>query len=229
MIQQDIPMVEKCPHCGEHLVLRASKRQEDESMWLIQCCPNVLCGLYPAIELAPLGEEQIVKEKEIQYLIINYDDINRYLTPTTIDLLKEIVNAISNGREADGNGDCSFLVVNVDEPYAREVQEVILRGEQMKLFQQALEQSHNEVPDEYVTSNRYNFPECLEEFGGDLCTLCSVPDEESFDNDGDKCPYDEQKKESSCPGFSCVEQCRLCDPSCQCYNTEKPMKSGDTE
>lgn len=72
------------------------------------------------------------------------------------------------------------------------------------------------------------FKDCLEEFE-DLCTFCAVPD---MDGDFDfeiayVCKYDDQKKDDSCPGFECGEQCRLCDPACEYLGKMEDKKDGD--
>lgn len=63
-----------------------------------------------------------------------------------------------------------------------------------------------------------NFERCLTEFG-DICMLCGRTDDDDFDNENDRCKFDEKKKsDRECEGFYCGEQCRLCSPLCDKLN-----------
>lgn len=46
----------------------------------------------------------------------------------------------------------------------------------------------------------------------DICLFCGIGDELE---DQESCKFDSQRTEEGCPGFECMEQCRLCPSDCE--------------
>jgi hypothetical protein len=135
---QDILIDEKCPECGHNLTLMESQRVPEGTLWLVKRCLN--CGQFPVEEVAP-----IVQKKEAKYLILKLEDVFKYLDMNTKATLQIIIDTISQARIADGKStNNEYLVVNKDEKYIKEIEEVIMRREQEKL----IEQSATEVSSE---------------------------------------------------------------------------------
>lgn len=64
------------------------------------------------------------------HMVLKMDDIRKYLSDEQICELNNISQTIQNGREKDGKNKCNeYYICNVDEPYADEVLEVILKAE----------------------------------------------------------------------------------------------------
>lgn len=67
------------------------------------------------------------------HIVIKREDIIKYLTDNQIGYLDEILNIIAAGRKKDGKKPInSYYICNIDEPYANEVNKVILKGESEK-------------------------------------------------------------------------------------------------
>ena len=64
------------------------------------------------------------------HIVIKREDALKYLTDNQIGYLDEILNVIAGGRKKDGKKAInSYYICNIDEPYANEVNKVILKGE----------------------------------------------------------------------------------------------------
>ena len=77
-----------------------------------------------------IREEQKVQE-ENKFIVIPVKDL-RYLDNPQHSSLKEIVEKLAEGRKLEGKKSNEYYVCNQDEPYAKEVLEVILKGEEAK-------------------------------------------------------------------------------------------------
>ncbi len=63
-----------------------------------------------------------------KFLVLKWDDINRYLTRRDKDDLNECIEAVLDGRRMGGKPDNTYLVINTDEPYAHEIVEILKRN-----------------------------------------------------------------------------------------------------
>ena len=73
-----------------------------------------------------------VKE-ENKYLVLKWDDIEKYLSSEYTNKLQDVCIKIQLEREADEKlGTNKYIVVNQDEPYAEEVWQTVLHGEEAK-------------------------------------------------------------------------------------------------
>ena len=71
--------------------------------------------------------------KENTHIVIKVDDLVKYLTEKerfTVAVLLE--NKINTGRINDGKKINEYYICNVDEPYSKEVLDVIRNGEMKK-------------------------------------------------------------------------------------------------
>lgn len=72
-------------------------------------------------------------KKEITHIVIKIEDAMKYLTEVEQKSLETIVNTISKGRAEEGkNPSNNYYICNVDEPYAKIVEGVIIGGEYAK-------------------------------------------------------------------------------------------------
>ena len=63
--------------------------------------------------------------RELKYLVVKRDDIDKYLTKDEVIELDTILLGVAKGRIRDGKKANSYVVVNQDEPYAEKVWELI--------------------------------------------------------------------------------------------------------
>lgn len=69
------------------------------------------------------------------HLVLKVEDIEKYLCPAQMDSLNEICNTIAKGRYEDEKHPVNtYFICNKDEPYAKDVEDVILKGEEEKEF-----------------------------------------------------------------------------------------------
>ncbi len=71
-------------------------------------------------------------KRETKYLVLKWDDVNKYLNENGQGWLRAICNAIHEGREREGKKENTYVVVNEDEPYAEIVWELIELYEEFK-------------------------------------------------------------------------------------------------
>lgn len=60
------------------------------------------------------------------YLVRKWDDIDNYLTNEQREMLSAVLYRIDYCRHRDGKKDNTYLVVNTDEPYAKQVAEIMV-------------------------------------------------------------------------------------------------------
>jgi hypothetical protein len=72
------------------------------------------------------------QDLKIKYAVIKLTDVEKYLPTYEQGLLKDILEVIEDGREAEGKQPNFYYVCNTDEPYADAVIETILDGEKAK-------------------------------------------------------------------------------------------------
>ncbi len=64
-----------------------------------------------------------------KFIVVKEEDISRYLNLTKAKEFGFCLDVISNGRREEGeNPDNKYLVINVDEPYAPEIVEILKRN-----------------------------------------------------------------------------------------------------
>lgn len=60
------------------------------------------------------------------HLVLKLDDINKHLTAEEHDMLMQLTRKIDRGRKSEGKLVAPrYLLVNHDEPYARQVADII--------------------------------------------------------------------------------------------------------
>ena len=64
-------------------------------------------------------------KREIKYLVLKWDDIDKYLTRIERENLLVVCKKIEIYRSFDGKEENNYVVVNEDEPYAEQVWELI--------------------------------------------------------------------------------------------------------
>ena len=73
------------------------------------------------------------KKNSHSHVVIKCADIDAYLSDVHQDMFRSLLNIITEGRKADGRVPTNtYYVCNTDEPYAVEVQQAILNGEESK-------------------------------------------------------------------------------------------------
>lgn len=77
-----------------------------------------------------LKEEQEVKE-ENKFIVIPLKDL-RYLDQPRQKHLNEVLKLLAEGRKLENKPENNYYVCNQDEPYAEDVLNLILKGEEMK-------------------------------------------------------------------------------------------------
>ena len=66
-----------------------------------------------------------------KFIVIKKNDAERYLTAEEFKMLRILQKKILTGRMSDGEmQNNTYYVVTTDEPYAMQVRDLILRGEQ---------------------------------------------------------------------------------------------------
>lgn len=64
-----------------------------------------------------------------KFIVLKNADTERYLTDEELKTLRSLQKKILTGRMSDGKlPNNTYYVVNTDEPYAKQVGELILRG-----------------------------------------------------------------------------------------------------
>jgi len=64
-----------------------------------------------------------------KFIVIKRDDAQNFLDRVQLDILSRILKAIASGRRRKGKKtDNEYLVINVDEPYAPEIIEILKRN-----------------------------------------------------------------------------------------------------
>ena len=67
------------------------------------------------------------------HLVVKIDDIRRYLSTDQLISLNRMLDDIENGRKIDGKAPSNtYYICNTDEPYAKDVENIILEGEKEK-------------------------------------------------------------------------------------------------
>lgn len=72
-------------------------------------------------------------EVQIKFLVFNISDVIHYLNSGEITMLTALHGKIENSRIRNGENVNSYWVCNQDEPYADEIIQIILQGEDKKL------------------------------------------------------------------------------------------------
>lgn len=76
-----------------------------------------------------------MERKNNTHIIVKLDDAENYLTVAEKVRLQNILRRIEDGRRADNKEFRNqYLIVNMDEPYAEGVLQLILLGEERKAF-----------------------------------------------------------------------------------------------
>lgn len=61
-----------------------------------------------------------------KFTVIKNDNIDQYLAVEDAQELKALINRLAISRKCNGNKkDNSYMVINLDEPYAQEVSEIM--------------------------------------------------------------------------------------------------------
>lgn len=68
----------------------------------------------------------------MKYLVFKTDDIKQALTENDLTLLNTLCRDIAKYRQSKGKGSNLYLVVNIDEPYAGKVADLIEAEERRK-------------------------------------------------------------------------------------------------
>ena len=106
---------------------------------------EIIETLLPEVRVA---ESEDQERKANTHIVIKREDILKYLTDEQIKYLNAVLNTIADGRKNDGKQtDNSYYICNTDEPYADEMLEVILKGEnKRKLTDSEVGSCLNDVP-----------------------------------------------------------------------------------
>lgn len=65
-----------------------------------------------------------------KFIVLKNADAERYLTDEELKTLRDLQKKILTGRMSDGKmQNNTYYVVNTDEPYAKQVRDLILKGE----------------------------------------------------------------------------------------------------
>jgi hypothetical protein len=75
---------------------------------------------------------EVMFKRETKYLVLKWEDINKYLTDEEYGTLSNYLDKISAGRVLLGKKENSYVVVNEDEPYTNIVWGLIELGEFLK-------------------------------------------------------------------------------------------------
>lgn len=67
-----------------------------------------------------------------KFTIIKDEDVEKYLTKTEKHIFLALKCKISENRKTDGKKENMYMVCNMDEPYAGQVLDIILKGEDIK-------------------------------------------------------------------------------------------------
>lgn len=88
------------------------------------------------------------KEKFVTHAVFKWEDIRKYLSEEQQEQLRQIKATIGDGRVQDGKKRKNlYYVCNLDEPYANEVLEVILNGEEKNNVRKLCEFTFQELDD----------------------------------------------------------------------------------
>ena len=64
-----------------------------------------------------------------KFIVLKNEDAERYLTAEEFKMLRSLQKKILTGRMSDGKRqNNTYYVVNTDEPYAKQVRDLILKG-----------------------------------------------------------------------------------------------------
>ena len=64
-----------------------------------------------------------------KFIVLKNEDAERYLTNEELKTLRSLQKKILTGRMSDGKmQNNTYYVVNTDEPYAKQVRDLILKG-----------------------------------------------------------------------------------------------------
>ena len=68
-----------------------------------------------------------------KFIVLKKNDAERYLTAEEFKMLRILQKKILTGRMSDGKmQNNTYYVVNTDEPYAKQVRDLILKGAEWK-------------------------------------------------------------------------------------------------
>lgn len=74
-------------------------------------------------------------EKVNIHIVLKREDVSNYLSKSEQAALDEMIDRIIRGREKDNKKPInSYYIVNVDEPYAEAVYDIITDGEKSKML-----------------------------------------------------------------------------------------------
>lgn len=73
-----------------------------------------------------------VKRKTNTHVVVKTEDIHKYLTVSEVMIMELLLRQVHRGRLGDKKPVNDYLVVNEDEPYAKDVLALILEGEEAK-------------------------------------------------------------------------------------------------
>lgn len=91
------------------------------------------------IELAIQETQKLINEfkEDIKnmYIVLKREDVSNYLSKSEQAALDEMIDRIIRGRKKDNKKPInSYYIVNVDEPYAEAVYDIITDGEKSKML-----------------------------------------------------------------------------------------------
>lgn len=75
---------------------------------------------------------KVFELKENTHMVLKESDIVDHLTEAEQEILAILYEKIMTGRESNGKEENSYYIVNLDEPYADEILDVIMKGETSK-------------------------------------------------------------------------------------------------
>jgi hypothetical protein len=79
------------------------------------------------VEKVTFHDERLAKMK-MKYIILKNEDIEKYVPKFMVNTLEDICKHIEAGRREDGKKPKNtYIVINMDEPYALEVIEILKR------------------------------------------------------------------------------------------------------
>ena len=75
----------------------------------------------------------MAEKKYNTHLVIKNEDIEKYLSQEMQEDLEDIINTLKYNKEMAGEDtDKGYYIVNIDEPYADDILQLILKGEDLK-------------------------------------------------------------------------------------------------
>lgn len=95
----------------------------------------------------------MVAEKQYKYTVFSNKDIEKYVPAKLINHLNVAQSLIMNGRESDGKDIEKHLVINLNQPYAEPMWEILLAFETLKLelidSNRAMDEKYNQLLEQH--------------------------------------------------------------------------------